>query len=187
MQSSCDKFFYELLRSTFIHIHSVLAQNRHSEDEIAEDAAVLEALKKEKSEHDMSVIEKICMKDIWNKCTGWIDLTGEFLVEGLIMRCPDLTTVFGKTESELLFHMMVSIIDKSVRSLDERTEVIARETYHCLPLQPSIDAPFHTLEEGYKQFAQLGMRPSHWKEARALFVIAMQKANPYLSFDAAFQ
>lgn len=32
----------------------------------------------------------------------------------------------------------------------------------------------------YAQFAQLGMRPKHWKEARAIFLITMNHVNPYI-------
>lgn len=128
----------------------------------------------------MTMQEKVLMKDIWNKCLGWIELTGEFIVDGLLLRCPDLLSILGKVASELLFDMMVSIIDKSIRALDDKTEVIARETYHCMPLSKPVDKLFDTLEDGFTQFAQLGMRPHHWEEARAIFVASMQKANPYL-------
>jgi hypothetical protein len=97
------------------------------------------------------------MKDIWNKCLGWIDLTGEFIVDGLFLRCPDLLDTFGKVTAELAFDMMVGLIDKAVRDMDKRTEVIARESYHEMPLSRPEDKPFKTLQEGFEQFAQLGM------------------------------
>lgn len=79
-----------------------------------------------------------------------------------------------------MFDMMVSIIDMSVRELDQRTEVVARESYNAMPLLAPNEKPFRTLQEGFSQFAALGMRPHHWKEARAVFLLAMEKANPYL-------
>ena len=111
---------------------------------------------------------------------GSLSPQGEFIVDGLFLRCPDLISILGKTTTELMFDMMISVIDLSIRALDGRTEVIARESYHAMPLLPNLDRPFHTLEEGYAQFAALGMRPRHWKEARAIFLLAMEKANPYL-------
>jgi len=97
------------------------------------------------------------MKDIWNKCLGFIELTGEFIVEGLFLRCPDLLDIFGKITAELGYEMFVGLIDKAVRAMDERTEVIARETYSEMPLSRPEDKPFKTLEEGFQHFAQLGM------------------------------
>jgi len=97
------------------------------------------------------------MKDIWNKCLGWITLTGEFIVDGLFLRCPDLIEIVGKTTAELFFDMMIGLIDKAVRALDERTEVVARESYHSVPLSRSEDITFKTLEEGFEQFAHLGI------------------------------
>jgi hypothetical protein len=97
------------------------------------------------------------MKDIWNKCLGWIDLTGEFIVDGLFLRCPDLIEIMGKVTAELMFEMMIGLLDKAVRALDPRTEVVARESYHETPLSPPEDKPFKTLQEGFRQFAQLGM------------------------------
>ena len=90
----------------------------------------------------------VYMKDIWNKCLGWIGMTGEHFVEGLFLRCPDLLSIFGDIPAELAFDMFVSIIDLSVRNMDPRTEVIARESYKVMPLRPDVDAPFHTVEEG---------------------------------------
>lgn len=84
-------------------------------------------------------------------------MTGEFIVDGLFLRCPELVEIIGKITAELFFDMMVSIIDKSVRALDPRTEVVARESYHDMPLSPPEDKPFKTLEEGFEQFAQIGM------------------------------
>jgi len=122
----------------------------------------------------------VYMKDIWNKCSGWISITGEHFTESLFLRCPDLLQRFGDIPAELAFDMFVSLIDMSVRKLDERTEVIARESYGAMPLMPSVDAPFSTLEEGFIQFAQLGMRPIHWKEARVIFLVVMKDVNPYI-------
>ena len=75
-------------------------------------------------------------------------MTGEHFVETLFLRCPDLLHTFGDIPSELAFDMFVSIIDLSIRKLDQRTEVIARETYSVMPLRPEVDAPFKTVEEG---------------------------------------
>ena len=92
--------------------------------------------------------DMVYMKDIWNKCLGWIAMTGEHFVESLFLRCPDLLQTFGEIPAELAFDMFVSIIDLTVRSLDSRTEVIARETYRVIPLRPEVDAPFLTMAEG---------------------------------------
>lgn len=97
------------------------------------------------------------MKDIWNKCLGWIDMTGEFIVDGLFLRCPDLYEILGKMTAELMFEMLVGMIDKAIRTLDVRTEVVAREAYHEMPLSAPEDKPFKTLDEAFLQFAQLGM------------------------------
>lgn len=107
-------------------------------------------------------------------------MTGEHFTESLFLRCPDLLTIFGDIPAELAFDMFVSLIDMSVRNLDKRTEVIARESYRVMPLRPSADAPFATAAEGFTQFAQLGMRPRHWKEARVIFLICMKEVNPYI-------
>jgi len=80
----------------------------------------------------------------------------------------------------LIYYTFLAIIDMAVRKLDPRTEVIARESYRVVPLRPDEDAPFLTLEEGFGQFAQLGMRPRHWKEARVIFLTSIKNANPYL-------
>mmetsp|Transcript_3234 Transcript_3234/g.7163 ORF Transcript_3234/g.7163 Transcript_3234/m.7163 type:complete len:1592 (+) Transcript_3234:138-4913(+) len=136
------------------------------------------------TENPMTLQDQVHMKDIWNKCLGWIGMTGEHFVESLFLRCPDLLHhTFGEIPAELAFDMFVSIIDMAVRDLDNRTEVIGRESYRGAPLRPDIDAPFKTLDEGFMQFAQIGMQPRHWKEARVLFNIIMRNVNPYLEED----
>lgn len=121
------------------------ARKRDAE-EVATDEAMLNDILS--VDDPMTRQDIVYMKDIWNKCLGWIGMTGEHFVESLFLRCPDLLSIFGEIPAELAFDMFVSIIDLSVRALDPRTEVIAREAYRVMPLRPDIDAPFHTLEEG---------------------------------------
>lgn len=115
-------------------------------EEIAADEAMLNELLDVAD--PMTPQDIVYMKDIWNKCLGWIGMTGEHFTESLFLRCPDLLQIFGDVPAELAFDMFVSIIDLSVRNLDPRTEVIAREAYRVMPLRPDCDAPFRTLEEG---------------------------------------
>ena len=61
------------------------------------------------TENPMTLQDQVHMKDIWNKCLGWIGMTGEHFVER--------------------FDMFVSIIDMAVRDLDNRTEVIGRRIH----------------------------------------------------------
>jgi len=147
-------------------------------EEVQADQEMLDDLLKQKD--TMTLQDKVYMKDIWNKSLAWIDMTGEFMVDGLFLRCPDLLEILGRITAELMFDMLVSLIDKAVRNLDPRTEVIARESYASMPLGSKLDHPFDTLEEGFRQFAALAMRPRHWQGARVLFLLAMKKANPYL-------
>jgi len=158
---------------------------RRDEDQVALDKAILDGLLNAETGEPkdiMSLPDKCFMKDIWNKTLGWIDLTGEFIVDGLFMRCPELLVILGPAASDLIFDMLIGLIDRAVRKLNPETEVIARESYSNVPLQSAKpeDFPYTTLEEGFVQFAHLGVRPIHWQEARSLFVLSMQKANPYL-------
>ena len=146
--------------------------------EVAADEALLASLVG--TPDPMTPQDRVAMKDVWNKCLGWIGMTGEHFVECLFLRCPDLLQMLGAVPSELAYDMLVSVIDMAVRNLDRKTEVVARESYAASPLRGDVEPPFRTLEEGFQQFAQLGMRPRHWKEARALFLLTMSRVNPYL-------
>ena len=152
--------------------------SKRDEAEVKESSELLQSLLDQPN--PMTMQDRVLMKHIWNKCLGWIDLTGEHFVETLFLRCPDLLAIFGDIPSELAFDMFISLFDKSIRALDERTEVVARESYRVVPLARPIDAPFKTIDQGFQQFAQLGMRPKHWKEARALFINTIRNANPYI-------
>lgn len=67
-------------------------------------------------ENPMTLQDIVHMKDIWNKCLGWIGMTGEHFVESLFLRCPDLLHhTFGDIPAELAFDMFVSLIDMAVR------------------------------------------------------------------------
>jgi hypothetical protein len=108
-------------------------------EQIKHEAEKLAELRLQKD--TMTRQDKVYMKDIWNKCLGWIEMMGESIVEGLFMRCPELMEILGKMTAELMFDMLIGLIDMAVRNMDPCTEVIARESYHKLPLGPKEDHP----------------------------------------------
>ncbi len=104
--------------------------------------------------------EEVIIKDTWNKLLAWKELAVPMFYRRLTHKAPELGALFepvGEGMAEQLF----GLLDLCVRELQPHTEHVLREAYRGV--HPSPEFPCDTVEKYGRLFADMGMRPAHWR------------------------
>lgn len=125
---------------------------------------------------DLSRVEKVIVKDSWNKFLAFDEMLTEMFFERLILDAPELVDQFGAAIDQAPTEFL-GLFDRAVRGLDRATESTLREAYKSAP--GAAAARSADRDEAGSWFATYGLTPEHWSLAGRTFVWAMGKA-PYL-------
>ncbi|MBP7242605.1 nitric oxide synthase oxygenase [Amaricoccus sp.] len=129
----------------------------------------------ESSEH-LSRVERVIVKDSWNKFLAFDEMLTEMFFERLILDAPELADQFGAAIDQAPTEFL-ALFDRAVRALDRSTEVALREAYRSAP--GAEGARCADIASAGSFFATYGLTAEHWRLAGRTFVWAMGKA-PYL-------
>ncbi|MBP7002400.1 nitric oxide synthase oxygenase, partial [Amaricoccus sp.] len=125
---------------------------------------------------ELSRVERVIVKDSWNKFLAFDEMLTEMFFERLILDAPELVEQFGAAIDHAPTEFL-ALFDRAVRGLDRATEFTLREAYRSAP--GAAEARSADVAEAGSFFATYGMTAEHWRLAGRTFVWAMGKA-PYL-------
>jgi len=121
----------------------------------------------------------VVVKGAWNRTLAWKDAMMEAVVYRWIILVPEVYELLSVKFDELP-HDLYTMIDKSVRALDPRTEVHHRESY-IAGFPACVTRDFgDTPSEIMFHYTLLGLRPRHWALLKESFLFAMKTHNPYM-------
>ncbi|MGY6409606.1 MAG: nitric oxide synthase oxygenase [Alkalilacustris sp.] len=121
----------------------------------------------------LSPVEKVLVRDSWNKFLLHDQMLAELFFERLVTRAPELEQAFGNTAPQAPLEFL-QLFDLAVRALDPAAEHCLREAHHAAPA--ARDARSRTIADCGAFFATYGMRPAAWEAAREAFLWTFTKA-----------
>jgi hypothetical protein len=121
-------------------------------------------------------IEKVIVRDAWNKLVPFDGMLSEMFVKRLIIEAPELSETFGQALDQARIEFL-RLFDLVVRGLKPRTEHVLREAYRAAP--GAADAQSASVEDCGWFFAAHGMTARHWVVAREVFLWVVRQI-PYL-------
>ena len=127
-------------------------------------------------ESALSPVDRVLVRDSWNKFITQDSMLIELFFERLVTRSPDLETAFGMVATQAPAEFL-RLFDLAVRGLDPAAEHCLREAHHAAP--GAREARCRTIAQCGTFFATYGMTEAHWQEARAALLWTFSKA-PYL-------
>ncbi len=104
--------------------------------------------------------EEVIIKDTWNKLLAWKELAVPMFYRRLTHKAPELGELF-ESVGEGMAEQLFGLLDLCVRNLQPHTEHVLREAYRGV--HPSPEFPCDTVEKYGLLFADMGMRPAHWR------------------------
>ena len=107
--------------------------------------------------------EEVIIKDSWNKLLAWKELAVPMFYRRLTHKAQELGARFEPV-AEGMAEQFFGLLDLCVRNLQPHTEHVLREAYRGV--HPSPEFPCDTVEKYGRLFADMGMRPSHWRVFR---------------------
>ena len=128
------------------------------------------------SDAPLSPVEKVLVRDSWNKFITQDAMLAALFFERLVTRLPELESVFGTAAVQAPIEFL-KLFDLAVRGLDRSAEQSLREAYHVAPA--AREARCGSIAECGTFFATYGMTQEHWTEARAALLWTFSKV-PYL-------
>jgi nitric oxide synthase oxygenase domain/subunit/sulfite reductase alpha subunit-like flavoprotein/hemoglobin-like flavoprotein len=125
---------------------------------------------------DLTKVERVIVKDSWNKFLAFDEMLTEMFFERLILDAPELVDQFGAAIDHAPAEFL-ALFDRAVRGVDRGTELVLREAYRAAP--GAAAARCADIDEAGAFFATYGLTPEHWRVAGRTFVWAIGKV-PYL-------
>lgn len=122
---------------------------------------------------ELSSVEKVLVRDSWNKFLAQDGAMAGLFFERLVSRAPELEAAFGLSIVQAPIEFL-ALFDMAVRALDPATEQSLREAYHAAPA--ATEARCKSIAECGSFFATYGMTPKSWESAREAFLWAFSKA-----------
>ena len=124
----------------------------------------------------LSVVERVVVRDSWNKFLPFDEMLIEMFFERLLLDAPDLAEQFGPAVDQAPAEFL-ALIDRAARALEPGAERGLREAYREAP--GAAAARCRTTEEAGAFFAAYGMSAEHWRIAQRVFVWVFGKV-PYM-------
>lgn len=124
----------------------------------------------------LSVVERVVVRDSWNKFLPFDEMLIEMFFERLLLDAPDLAEQFGSAVDQAPAEFL-ALIDRAARALEPGAERGLREAYREAP--GAAAARCRTTEEAGAFFAAYGMSAEHWRIAQRVFVWVFGKV-PYM-------
>ncbi|MGY6632778.1 MAG: nitric oxide synthase oxygenase [Alkalilacustris sp.] len=121
----------------------------------------------------LSAVERVLVRDSWNKFIVQDAVLAGLFFERLISRLPGLEEAFGPTATRAPVEFL-KLFDLAVRGLDRATEQCLREAYQVAP--GALEARCRTIADCGAFFATFGMTAEAWAVAREVFLWAFSKA-----------
>ena len=120
--------------------------------------------------------DEVIVKDVWNKLRAWKQLQMEKFLKRMLLEDPELEYLFGET-IDSVSDFFYELFDHAIHQLQPETQVILGEPLMGVP--PEIGSGLDTVADYGRLFADIGMRPEHWIEARQVWMW-MLPSIPYL-------
>jgi nitric oxide synthase oxygenase domain/subunit/flavodoxin/ferredoxin-NADP reductase len=124
----------------------------------------------------LSSVDRVMVRDAWNKFVTQDTMLAPLFFERLIMLVPELEGKFGLAAVQAPAEFL-QLFDLAMHTLEPATETALREAYHVAPA--AREARSRSLHECGTFFATYGMKTETWEAARQAFLWAFRQV-PYL-------
>lgn len=124
----------------------------------------------------LSSVDRVLVRDAWNKFVTQDTMLAPLFFERLIMLVPELESTFGLAAVQAPAEFL-QLFDLAMRSLEPASETVLREAYHVAPT--AREARCRSLYECGTFFATYRMTAETWGAARQAFLWAFRQV-PYL-------
>ncbi len=128
---------------------------------------------KKLSEPALSSVDRVLVRDSWNKFIAQDTILIGLFFERLLTRSPGLEDALGSIAAQAPVEFLL-LFDLAIRGLDPEAELALREAYHIAPA--AREARCRDIPDCGAFFATYGMDEDTWDAAREAFLWAFSKA-----------